>query len=253
VQATDGSYSATLDGTLTGADSNKTLSDPHLVVTHGGMTVASTGFVVPDQAGPASVPWSISGSQAAVQPLCLAQFAGSTSPAALVGFFTGGAHCCTVLAAVPLSGLRAGTPLYQGPADTGYEVKSVNGSALIRTADASFDYMFASHAGSAMPIVLLQLENGQFADVTTQHRDLLDADDQQLWNVYLQNQSGEGLGILAAWVADECRIGTSAHAFATLDLLNSQGKLHNQYGGDWPSGSQYIAQLKSFLAQRGYC
>jgi hypothetical protein len=208
--------------------------------------------VIPDQAGPAAVPWSISGQQAVVQPVCLAQFPGSSTPVALVGFFTGGAHCCTALAAVSLTGLHAFAPVYQGPADTGYEVEPVDGSALIRTADASFDYMFASHAGSAMPIVLLDFDNGGFTDVTTRHRDLLDADDQQLWNAYLQNQSSEGLGILAAWVADECRIGTSAHAFATLGLLNSQGKLHNQ-GGNWPSGSQYITQLRSFLAQRGYC
>ena len=252
VQVTDGTYAATLTGTVVGTAGAQNLTAGRLLVTDNGRTVVSTGFTLPKGAGPAAVPSPISASNGQDQPLCLAQFPGSPFPTALVGFFTGGAHCCTILAAIPLGGRNLGVPVYRGPADTGVEVKVIAGSALIVTADSSFDYEFASHAGSGMPIVVLEVQDGQLGDVTRQHRDVLDADDQQFWNGYLQDQNTEGLGSLAAWVADECRIGTSAHAFATLDLLNSQSKLQNQYGS-WPSGSAYISQLKTFLSQHGYC
>ncbi|HEX4863340.1 MAG TPA: hypothetical protein VFV02_04660 [Acidimicrobiales bacterium] len=253
VEAVDGAYSAVLSGTLTATPGTQTLDGGRLTTSRAGQVVFSFALAPPTSAGPALVPWSLTSSPTGVdQPVCLAQFAGSSAPTALVGIFTGGAHCCVVVAGLPLGGPGAGTAVYWGPADTGAIVKSAGSSAVIATADASFDYVLASHAGSGMPILVLALQNGRFVDITQQHRDLLYADDRQMWNNYLQSQDTEGLGVLAAWVADECRIGTSQHAFATLDLLNSQGKLQNKFG-TWPSGSQYISQLKTFLSQHGYC
>jgi hypothetical protein len=62
---------------------------------------------------------------------------------------------------------------------------------------------------------------------------------------------GDGLGLLAPWVADECRLGQSAGAWATVGQLLALGKLAGPAG--WPSGAAYVPALKTFLTQQRYC
>jgi hypothetical protein len=67
------------------------------------------------------------------------------------------------------------------------------------------------------------------------------------------SNSSDGLGLLAAWVGDECLLGRSSQAWATVDQLQSQGKLTGAAGGNWPTGAAYVSKLHQFLAGHGYC
>jgi hypothetical protein len=122
--------------------------------------------------------------------------------------------------------------------------------AQIVTADNSFAYAFAPYASSGLPVEVLQFSPGRFADVTTQRLDLVTADAAKWWSAFTTDP-GNGLGVLAAWVADECVLGQGTGAWTTVGQLQAQGKLSGPAG--WPTGAAYVPALKSFLAQHGYC
>jgi hypothetical protein len=124
--------------------------------------------------------------------------------------------------------------------------------AQIVTADNSFAYTFASYASSGLPVEVLQFSPGGFAVVTKQRLDLVTADASKWWSVFTTDTgTGNGLGVLAAWVADECVLGQGTSAWTTVGQLQVQGKLSGPAG--WPTGAAYVQALKSFLAQHGYC
>ena len=71
------------------------------------------------------------------------------------------------------------------------------------------------------------------------------------WWTAFNSNPGLGLGVLAAWVADQCNLGQGTAAWTTVDQLQAQGRLSGPAG--WPQGAAYVQALKSFLAQHGYC
>jgi hypothetical protein len=67
------------------------------------------------------------------------------------------------------------------------------------------------------------------------------------------NRAGphDGLGALAAWVADKYVLRDGATAWATVKRLNHQGRLRASYRG-FPQGAAYVRQLRAFLIRTGY-
>ncbi len=122
--------------------------------------------------------------------------------------------------------------------------------AMIVTADNTFAYQFSSYAASGLPLKLLQFSRGRFVDITSQRPDLLAADAAKWWTAF-NADPGNGLGVLAPWVADQCALGQSTSAWATVDQLLAEGKLVGPAG--WPEGSAYVEALKTFLAKEGRC
>jgi hypothetical protein len=118
------------------------------------------------------------------------------------------------------------------------------------TADNTFAYAFASYAASAMPVKVLDFHHNAFVDVTKEHLDLVTHDATQWFNIFTDTRSN-GLGPLAAWVADECLLGDGAYGWSMVNQLQSQNDLVGPAG--WASGAAYVQELKSFLPQHGYC
>ena len=211
--------------------------------------------------GPTGVPiWSnyaegtaLNGTDSQV-PLCVARF-GGTHPqtAVLVGLYTGGNHCCTWLYAFPVgSNSVSRTPLKYlvGNPDAG--VVDDGGHAVIVTGDNAFDYEFASFAGSGTPVMALEVRGGRFVTTTDEHLDWVAADSGYWWGLFSASQQGQGLGVLAAWAADECALGHGSQAFESLARLGAKEQLNSSLNL-WPSGPAYLAQLRSFLSAHGYC
>ncbi len=256
--ATLGRVTATLTGTAAVSPGNDpSLSGARLsVVVQGGGHFSET--VVPPAQTDAVILWPIaplpshpaSNQAPNSDGLCLAAFPGQSLPTLVLGLDTGGAHCCTVVRAVTLSSTGLGPVVDDNLGNPGARLRADGGHALIVTADNAFAYTFASYAASGMPIKVLQFSHGAFVDVTRQHLDLV-SQDAVTWMTTFDGAQGNGLGALAAWVADECLVGQGVTAWSTVNQLQAQGKLVGPAG--WPTGTAYVAALRTFLTQHGYC
>jgi len=88
--------------------------------------------------------------------------------------------------------------------------------------------------------------------VTRKYPSVIDADAANWLQLEKQHPS-DNLGLLAAWVADECRIGHQDQAYGTVTSLEAQGKLGGLNDGShtandpWPTGAAYVKALKSFF------
>jgi hypothetical protein len=253
---TSDDVTATLTGTAATAPyHDPSLSDPQLSVTVGTHQYSET-VAVPAQVNTV-VPWSLTpvpANNAAPNSdaLCLARFPGQSLPTLLLGLDTDGAHCCTVVRAIALSSAGLAAPVDDNVGNPAAAVEADGVDAMIVTADNTFAYQFASFADSGLPIEVLQFNGGRFVDITARRLDLVTADATMWMNAFNTNVgSGRGLGELAPWVADECVLGQSTSAWATVNQFLAEGKLAGAPG--WPTGAAYIQALKTLLAKQGYC
>ncbi|MGD0381113.1 MAG: hypothetical protein ABSC30_14135 [Acidimicrobiales bacterium] len=260
-----GPVTVTLAGTTeTSPSQDPALSKPELTIAISNGATFYDPLAPPIQAGATIqtdevIPWSIAPvpADAASTPtmpnsdaMCLAYFPGDSLPVLLLGLDTGGAHCCTVVRAITVSTTGLGPAADENVGNPGASLSPGGGEAVIVTADNAFAYTFASYAASGMPVKVLIFTHGSFLDVTKQHLDLVSKDVSTWWSSFTSNP-GNGLGALAAWVADQCVLGQGTSAWTTVDQLQTQGKLSGPAG--WPTGAAYVSQLKSFLVQHGYC
>jgi hypothetical protein len=174
-----------------------------------------------------------------VTPLCVTRFAGSGHPVVLLGLFTGGAHCCTVLRAYPRTGRESSTGLDVVIGNPGVDVRSDphGRGAIILTADDAFNYQFAPYASSGVPLEVLTFRKGGFADTTRQYPDLVRRDAARWWKSFSADPAN-GLGTLAAWMADQCLLERGRSEGATVDRLLADGKLAGApEESTWPTGA----------------
>jgi hypothetical protein len=249
ITASLGPTTATLTGTAANDPGGLGLSNANLAVSNGSRTVVSGPVRPPDRAF-AVIPLNIGptkSSASLVEPLCLVRFSGDSQPTVLIGLYSGGAHCCTVLRAVSLSSRSVSDNNIGNPIAS---IASEGGHPIVVTADDAFNYAFTDYADSGSPIVVLEFQRGQFVNTTRQYQRLV-ASDAQKWMGLYHSQPDDGLGYLAAWTADECVAGQGSHAWATLDQLQRQGKLPGSPFS--PGGATFVRDLHQFLDHHGYC
>lgn len=164
---------------------------------------------------------------------------------------TGGAHCCGTLEAWPAE--RGATAAVRQLGGTGAEVLPAGpGHAVVVTAD-DWPYQFAPFASSGFPIVTLGWTGTTFVDTTSRHLDLVRADATH-WMTLFDGNPADGLGYLAAWAADECRLSPPGEPGTTLEQLQAQGRLSGPPGrSQWPTGSAYLRALDQDLVAAGFC
>jgi hypothetical protein len=178
---------------------------------------------------------------------------GDGEPEVLVDLFSGGAHCCVLAQILQWNGSAYATT-QRNFADFGYTLEPAAGPgapAIFATGDARFAYAFASFADSAFPVRLLTLTAGVWKDVTRAHPDTLQADATRWMTRYRQRRNGKvSLGMLAAWGADEYRLGHASKVKAFLAAELRAGRLK----GDryWPSRKAFVTTLQRRLRVWGY-
>ena len=177
-----------------------------LKVARAGVLAYDRKVRVPDCAEPYCIPAGYKESSVRATDLN-----GDGEPEVLLDVYTGGAHCCiwSLVLAWNGSAYRSRT---QDWLDVGYKLTDTDkdGKQEFVSADARFAYEFASFAGSGFPVSILNFDPAQgFVDVTGTFPDAIRHDRDQWWKSYLkQRKHGETLGVLAAWAADEARLGT---------------------------------------------
>lgn len=176
--------------------------------------------------------------------LCLANF--PAGPVALLGVTSAFNQCC-FLVDTYAPGVRARSGLQDGLVGPTLDV--INGKAVIVSADGGFLARFTDYADSAAPLRVLTVRNGRQRDVTDNYQAKLQREAQRWWTSYDERPS-HGLGYLAAWAADQDRLGNDASIWPKLQELDDAGQLGGMTG--WPRHQAYIKALKTFLTDRGY-
>jgi subtilisin-like proprotein convertase family protein len=191
------------------------------------------------------------------QPLRIADLDGDGEPEVLVDLYTGGAHCCWVTLFLRWDGRTyRSTPHLWG--DPSYDLSDLDhdGRPELVSADDRFAYAFTYYAASALPIQIWRYDHGTLTDVTSSYPALVRKDAATLWQGYLQTRTQKGSderGVLAAWLADEYRLGLADEGWAKVRAAYDRGELSPpRVDPLWPAGQKYLTALRIFLAKNGY-
>ena len=190
-------------------------------------------------------------------PLTIRDLDGDGEPEVLVNLYTGGAHCCfwTAILRYDGHGYR-GTAVLWG--DPGYELVDLDrdGRPELRTADDRFAYQFTSFAGSVLPVQVRRYDHGKITDVTNDFPWLVRREADALWAEYLKDRGqpdADMRGLLAAWLADEYRLGRADDGWKQIEVAYRRGELSApRVDAVWPAGRKYLSALRRFLVKTGY-
>jgi hypothetical protein len=173
---------------------------------------------------------------------------------ALMSVYTGGAHCCFETLVALVDGPFRGRLLDKNWGDPGYGGRRYHGSFQFVSADDRFAYEFTAFAASGLPVQVWTIDpQARFADVTQTRLDLVRTDAEQWWRAYLTERGkkdGDVRGVLAAWCADEYRLGDRTTCTTELGKALSKGWLAGI--GLWPQKQAYVTALLERLARWGY-
>jgi hypothetical protein len=176
--------------------------------------------------------------------LCVAHF--PAGPVALVGTTSAFNQCCFLIDTYA-KGVRTRSPLQDGLLQA--RLRVIHGAAALVTADGGFLAQFTDYADSAAPLRIVTVRAGRQRDITDSYRTQLRSEASE-WRTRYGEQPQRGLGFLAAWAADQDRLGHDSSVWSTLNELDDAGKLSGMTG--WPRNRAYITALRKFLTTRGY-
>jgi hypothetical protein len=186
-------------------------------------------------------------------PLHVLELDGSGEPQVVLGLFTGGANCCFI---DQVFSFDPGTHTYvksqHNFLNAGAAVARLDGRWVLRSGDSRItEAGFTDTADSGTPIQIWRFANRTFTDVTRHYPTLIRADAakwMRLFNHHLSN----GVGLIAAWAADEDLLGQSALVTTTLNRLAAQHKLRTPLGLPHQSETLFVTQLQKLLHKLGY-
>jgi hypothetical protein len=172
-------------------------------------------------------------------------------PDIVLDLYTGGAHCCSVeqiFSYVPATGTYAVAQRDFG--DPGARIVDLGHDRHFEflTADDTFAYAFTDFADSGLPIQILTFANGTFTNVTRQYPKLIAHDAATYWRGF-QHDLANGVGLIAAWAADEYNLG---HAALVKSTLSKELKAGHLRAAAVPGGRKFINALNKLLRKDGY-
>jgi hypothetical protein len=187
---------------------------------------------------------------------------GDGEPEVILDLYTGGAHCCFTSQIYSLISAGPGgvAPTYAMKEhnffDPGYTLTDLNGDGIpeFKSADGRFAYAISSYAGSGMPLQILRWQGGDLQDVTGEFPALIQRDSKHWWRAYRKYAGRKppnndfGLGALAAWSADEYRLGHGDRVQRELKAALRRGWLDGVFG----SGRHTVRTLNALLSDAGY-
>ena len=227
--------------------------DLRLRVSRAGTIAYDKRVGIPDCEAPYCVPGGYKKSSVQVVDLDA-----NGEPEITLDVYTGGAHCCLWTLVLAWSG-SAYTARTHDWRDPGYALKDANGDGKQEfvSTDARFAYEFASFAGSGFPVQIWDFDGAAgFVDVTGQYPDAIAADRDRWWRSFQRQRRrksfAEPLGPLAAWAADEYRLGNGSAAMEKIRTLQRQHKLKAGISGLGAHAKRFPAALSNFLAKLGY-
>jgi hypothetical protein len=178
----------------------------------------------------------------------------SGEPEVLLDLYTGGAHCCWV---EQIFSFEQATGTYlkteHNFGNPGFTIKDLKGDGQSEfiTADNAFAYAFTDYAASGMPIQILRFAAGHLVNVTRSYPRLIRADARRYLRAFKHHLS-DGVGLIAAWAADEYMLGHGRLVRRTLATEQREGNLRSALGSSVSTGRQFVRALNRFLRKHGY-
>jgi hypothetical protein len=119
------------------------------------------------------------------------------------------------------------------------------------SADDRFAYAFTAYAFSALPLQILSFRRDRFTDVTADHPAHVRADARRWRRAYRRARPDAfPQGVLAAWAADQYRLGRRAQALAHVRREARHGKLRAAMGAR--RAQRFPRRLDRTLRRWGY-
>jgi hypothetical protein len=190
-------------------------------------------------------------------PLHIVDLDGDGEPEVLVELYTGGAHCCFATVFLRFDG-RTYLGRMHVWGNVGYHVAYLRGNTVpeLVSADDRFAYAFTSFAESAFPVQIWRYDHGALTDVTSTYRYAVVDDAHRLWHEYVEGRkypTADVRGLLAAWLADEYRLGRGGEGWREVEAAYRRGDLSPPRADPlWPTGRRYLSALRGFLEHTGY-
>jgi hypothetical protein len=225
------------------------------------LTIAQSGSVLYDQpvhsatCGKFCAPGATGTKASSVQLIDLDHIG---QPNVILSLYTGGAHCCSV---DQIFTFDPGTMTYGETehdfGDPGARIEDLNhdGRSEFVTADDRFAYAFTDFAASGLPLQILTFTGSRFQDVTDSYPALIRKDAATWLKTFRQLNHGQDIdsvGVIAAWAADEYRLGKVAAANRFLHQQAKAGHLKSPLGASVPQGQAFVTKLMKFLRRHGY-
>ena len=179
-------------------------------------------------------------------------------PNVVLDLYSGGAHCCSIAQVFTFDpGTHTYTKAERNFGDPGDRIEDLghDGRFEFVTADDAFAYAFTDFAASGLPLQILTFSGGRFHDVTSQYPALIRKDAASWLKVFkgmARQHYADSMGVIAAWAADEYRLGKSAAATRYLHQQAKAGHLNSPLGRSVPQGQKFVAALQTFLRRHGY-
>jgi hypothetical protein len=186
------------------------------------------------------------------QSLHVLDLESDSQPDVVVGLFSGGANCCFI---DQVFSLDRGTMTYVKTQhdflNAGAALTRLDGRWVFKSGDSRItEAGFTDTADSGTPIQIWRFSGRGFTDVTRQYPKLIRAD-AAMWLRLFNHHLSNGVGLIAAWAADEDLLGRAAMVNTTLKSLAAQQKLRTPLS--LPSSeTQFITQLQKLLHKLGY-
>lgn len=224
------------------------------------LTIARSGSVVYDRPVSSKACGTICAPQATgkASSVHVIDLDDTGQPNVVLDLYTGGAHCCSVEQVFtfdPETSTYAMTERNFG--DPGERIEDLNHDRHFEfvTADDRFAYAFTDFAASGLPLQILTFSGGGFQDVTKRYPKLI-ARDATTWLKAFKGMArdhySDSVGVIAAWAADEYRLGKSAAANRYLHQQAKAGHLKSALGASEPHGQKFVTALERFLRRHGY-
>jgi hypothetical protein len=120
------------------------------------------------------------------------------------------------------------------------------------SSDGRFGYL-GPYVAVFEPVQIWSYDRGRFRDVTGRHPDQIRADAARIWRFYLRFRGRQSVRyVLAAWAADQYRLGRAERVDAVLADALRRGDLARRPGDFGGPPRTYAARLKRFLRKIGY-
>jgi hypothetical protein len=179
-------------------------------------------------------------------------------PNVVLDLFTGGAHCCSIEQVFTFDpGTNTYVKAERNFGDPGERTEDLrhDGHFEFVTADDAFAYAFTDFAASGLPVQILSFSGGRFRDVTQSYPALIHTDAARWLRIFkhmARQHYADSVGVIAAWAADEYRLGKVATANRYLHQQARAGHLKSGLGASEPHGQRFVAALQRFLRRHGY-
>ncbi|HEX3978221.1 MAG TPA: hypothetical protein VHW96_18270 [Solirubrobacteraceae bacterium] len=186
-------------------------------------------------------------------PLHVLDLDGNGEPEVVLGLFTGGANCCfidQVLSFDPAT--KTYVKAQHNFLNAGAALARLDGHWVLRSGDSRItEAGFTDTADSGTPIQVWRFAGRAFTDVTRRYPKLIRAD-AAMWMRLFNHHLSNGVGLIAAWAADQDLLGHSAMVDTTLRSFAAQNKLRTPLGLPHGSETQFVTQLEKLLHRLGY-